>query len=92
MKSVLTVILVGALCATADAQAKADKEQAVLSGAVRTVRTEVVEFAQKDARVPVREETYDKRGNRVRKTHLMQPAGSSGSESRRVEYRTITYF
>ncbi len=64
MKRVLTALLVGVFCAVAGAQVRSDRELAGLSGAVRTLRTEITEFAPEGGRgaggrrVPVRAVTY----------------------------------
>jgi hypothetical protein len=73
MKRVLTFLLIGAILAVANAQAKTDKEQSGLLGPVHTVKTEVVELTSKHgksvegARMPGQMVTYDALGNRVKR-------------------------
>lgn len=83
MKIVTTVLLVCALSAAAAAQARTDKERAGLLGAVRAVRTEVVEFVPGGAggdaagrRQPVQAVSFDSRGNLSRRIDF-NPDGSA---------------
>lgn len=73
MRSVLTFILACASCAVVSAQAKTDRELAGLRGAVKSVKTEAVEFTPKEGggsvegkRVPAQSVAYDERGHRLR--------------------------
>lgn len=83
MKRILTLLLLAGLCSSARAQTKTDKEQAGLLGAVKTVRTEVAEFAEKGAvGRKTHAVTYDARGNVVERIYF----GPDGSAAQRFVY------
>lgn len=73
MKRILTILIVCAFWTVIHAQAKSDSEHDRLSGAVQSVKTEIVEFTARDdknvegPRMPVQTITYNAHGNRMKR-------------------------
>lgn len=73
MRMRATLLVLGILCVTANAQAQSDREQDRFFGPVQSVSMEVAEFTTKDGKsvegLRVRSQTvsYDARGNRIKR-------------------------